>query len=336
MTISRRAVLAYGAGTASVLAVPSISRAQAAPIRLVFSHHLPTTNFIHKTTETFAARVKDGTNGQVTIDIRPASQLFNLRSSAEALQVGTLDLTWTDMGTLSNWIPHLGFMSMPFLFNDLDHVKRVMYGPPGKQIAEVAKESLNVEVLAMSGSGFRVFLSKKPIHKADDVRGIRLRVPEIPSYVEMAKAIGANPTPIPLGEVYTALQTGVIDAVELPAEALAEFKLYEVAGFATRTNHVFSEVSMMASSKKMAALPANVQKIIRDEAARTVQKEMWEALIAQQRGGWDELAGKVKGNATPDIESFRSKMQPVITNFINKTGPKGKALIDACNAAAKA
>ena len=124
MTISRRKILAYGAGAAGVMAAPAIVRAQAAPIRLVFSHHLPVTHLGHKITETFAARVKEATNGQVSIDIRPASQLFNLRTSAEALQLGTLDMCWSDLGTLANWQPHLGFISMPFLFNDFDQIGR--------------------------------------------------------------------------------------------------------------------------------------------------------------------------------------------------------------------
>jgi tripartite ATP-independent transporter DctP family solute receptor len=336
MTISRRAVLAYGAGAASVLGAPSVTRAQAAPIRLVFSHHLPTTHLGHKITETFATRVKDGTGGQVTIDIKPASQLFNLRTSAEALQLGTLDMCWSDLGTLANWQPPLGFISLPFLFNDFEHVKRVIYGPPGRQVSDVAKEALGVEILSLGASGFRVFLSRKPIHKADDVRGMRLRVPEIPTWVEMAKAMGANPTPIPAGEMYTALQTGVIDAIEVPADYIVSAKIYEVAGFATKTHHIFTEVSMMASSKKMAALPANVQKVIRDEAVRAVQKDMWDANIAEQTAAWNELAGRVKANAAPDIESFRSKMGPVLTNFVSKTGPRGKALVEAAQAAAKA
>ena len=336
MTISRRTVLTYGAGAASGLAAPSITRAQAAPIRLVFSHHLPTSHLGHKTAETFAARVKDGTGGQVTIDIRPASQLFNLRTSAEALQLGTLDMCWSDLGTLANWQPPLGFISLPFLFNDFDHVKRVMYGPPGKQVSEVAKEALGVEILSLGASGFRVFLSKKPIHKADDVRGIKLRVPEIPTWVAMAKAMGANPTPIPAGDMYTALQTGVIDAIEVPADYIVSAKIYEVAGFATKTHHIFTEVSMMASSKKMAALPANVQKVIRDEAVKAVQKDMWDANITEQAAAWSELASKVKADAAPDIDSFRSKMGPVLTDFVAKTGPKGKALVEAAQAAAKA
>ncbi len=336
MTISRRTVLTYGAGAASVLAAPAITRAQAAPIRLVFSHHVPVTHLIHGIAESFAAKVNAGTSGQVTIDIRPASQLFNLRTSAEALQLGTLDMCWSDLGTLANWQPHLGFTSLPFLFNDFEHVKRVLYGPPGKQTVEVAKEALGVEILSLGASGFRVFLSKKPIHKADDVRGIRLRVPEIPMYVEMARALGANPTPIPAGEIYTALQTGVIDAIEVPADFIISAKIYEVAGFATKTHHIFTEVSMMASAKKMATLPPNVQKVIRETAVESVQKEMWDANIKAQQAAWDNLAGRVKADAAPDIDSFRSKMGPVLANFISKTGPKGKALVEASQAAAKA
>lgn len=336
MTVSRRTLLTYGAGAAGLLAAPVITRAQAVPIRLVFSHHLPTSHIGHTAAVNFADRVKEGTGGQVTIDIRPASQLFNLRTSAEALQLGTLDMCWSDLGTLANWQPSLGFVSMPFLFNDFDHVKRVLYGATGEQVKGVAKDTLGVEILSLGASGFRVFLSKKPIHTADDVRGIKLRVPEIPTWVEMAKAMGANPTPIPAGEIYTALQTGVVDAIEVPADYIISSKHYEVAGFATRTHHIFTEVSMMASARKMSALPANVQKVIREQAARAVQVEMWDANIKAQEAAWNELAGRVKADATPDIPSFRAKMGPVLTNFIKKTGPKGKALVEACQAAAKA
>jgi len=336
MKPSRRSVLSYGAGAAGVLAMPGLSRGQGTPIRLVLSHHLPVTHLGHKTVENFASRMKERTGGQVTIDIRPASQLFNLRTSAEALQLGTLDMCWSDLGTLANWQPQLGFISLPFLFNDFDHVKRVMYGPVGEQVSKVALDTLGVEILSLGASGFRVFLSKKPIQKADDVRGIKLRVPEIPTWVEMAKAMGANPTPIPAGEMYTALQTGVIDAIEVPADYIYTAKIYEVAGFVTRTHHIFTEVSLMASAKKMASLPPEVRSAIREEAVRAVQKEMWEANITEQQAAWDALASRIKANPSPDIESFRAKMGPVLTNFVNKTGPKGKALVEACQAAAKA
>ena len=334
MTISRRKLLGYGAAATGFFAMPYVARAQAQPIRLVFSHHVPTTHLIHGVAEKMAEQVKQTTNGQVTIDIRPASQLFNLRTSAEALQLGTLDLCWSDLGTLANWQPQFGFVSMPFLFNDYDHIKKVLYGPIGEQVAKETKDTLGIETLSLGASGFRVFLSKKAISKADDCRGIKLRVPEIPTWVEMAKAIGANPTPIPAGEIYTALQTGVVDAIEVPADFIVSAKSYEVAGFATKTHHIFTEVSMFASAKKMATLPANLQKAIRDASVEQVQKHMWEANLKEQKDAWDFLATKVKADATPDIPSFRSKMGPVLDGFIAKAGPKAKAYIEATQKAA--
>jgi TRAP-type C4-dicarboxylate transport system substrate-binding protein len=93
---------------------------------------------------------------------------------------------------------------------------------------------------------------------------------------------------------------------------------------------------MMASAKRMAALPPNIQKIIRDNAVQAVAKDMWTENIKEQQAAWTELAKRVKANDAPDIASFRSKMGPVLTNFITKTGPKGRALVEAVQAAAKA
>src|SRR6185436_10739116 len=163
------------------------------------------------------------------------------------------------------------------LFNDYDHVKKVLYGPIGEQITKEAKDTLGVEILSLGASGFRVFVTKREVKTAEDVRGIKLRVPEIPIYIEMARALGTNPTPIPTAEIYTAMQTGVVDGFEAPPDSVIAFKQYEVGKFATRTHHIFTEVSMMASARKMASLPANVQKALRDAAIETVATQMWEA-----------------------------------------------------------
>ena len=334
MKTPRRTLLAGAAGATALAAVPLVGRAQTT--KLVFSHHLPTSHIGHVAAERFADRVAKGTGGQVTVDIKPSSQLFNLRTSAEAIQLGTLDMCWTDLGTLANWQPQFGFISMPFLFNDYDHVKRVMYGPIGQQVVKEAKDTLNVEILSLGASGFRVFLGKKPVHTAADVKGIKLRVPEIPTWVEMARALGTNPTPIPAGEMYTALQTGVIDAIEVPPDYIVAAKIYEVAGHATRTHHIFTEVSMMASAKKMAALPAGVQKMIRDAAVESVRNEMWATNLKEQEAAWNELAKRVKANPSPDVASFRSRMAPVYDSFAKRGGARGKAWVEACQAAAKA
>ncbi len=330
--ITRRAV---AAGLAGTLATPMINgSARAQPAKLIFSHHVPTSSIIHVVAENFARYIAEGTKGQVTVDIKPASQMFNLRTSAEALQLGTLDMCWSDLGTLGNWQPQFGFVSLPFLFSDYDHVKRVLYGKTGQQVAADVKATLGIEVLSLGASGFRVFLGRKEIKNAADCRGIKLRVPEIPTWVEMARALGANPTPIPAGEIYTALQTGVVDAMEAPADFIVASKLFEVGPMSTRTHHIFTEVSMFSSAKRMAALTADQQKVIRDAAHRAVEVEMWDLNLKEQLAAWGTLTERTKAVGSPDIASFREKTKPMIDNFTKRTGAKGLAFVEGVAAVA--
>ena len=331
--ISRRSAV-HGLA-AGALATPFINgSANAQAVKLVFSHHLPTAHLGHRTTEHFAKYIAEGTNGQITLDIKPSSQLFNLRTSVEALQLGTLDMCWSDLATLGNWQPQFGFLSMPFIFTGYDHVKRVLYGKVGAQVVADVQATLGIETLSLGASGFRVFLGRKEIKTAADCRGIKLRVPEIPTWVEMARALGANPTPIPAGEIYTALQTGVVDAIEVPADFIVSGKLYEVGTNSTRTHHIFTEVSMFASAKRIAALSAAHQKVIRDAAKRATEVEMWTANLTEQTEASAELTRRTKAVSDPDLQSFRDKMAPVIDNFVKKSGAKGKAYVDGVLAAA--
>jgi len=321
--------------TGAAVAAPMINgAANAQAVKLVFSHHVATAALIHRVAEDFSKYVAEGTKGQVTIDIKPASQLFNLRTAAEALTLGTLDMCWSDLGTLGNWQPQFGFVSLPFIFSDFDHVKKVLYGKVGELVAAETKSTLGIEVLSLGASGFRVFCGNKEIRNAADCRGIKLRVPEIPTWIEMARALGANPTPIPAAEIYTALQTGVVDAIEVPADFITTQKVYEVSKHATRTHHIFTEVSMFASARKMSGLSADNQKIIRESAKRAVEVEMWAQNLKEQTAAWADLASRVKAIPDPDVPSFREKMAPVLTNFTTKTGAKGKAFVDAVIAAA--
>ena len=336
--ISRRTVnRALAASALGVLAAPMIGgRASAQASKLTMSHHVPTSHLIHTISENFAKYVAEGTKGQVTVDIRPASQLFNLRTSAEALQLGTLDMCWSDLGTFGNTLPYLGFVSLPFLFTGFPHVRKVLQGPIGDQIAADLMQNLKVETLALGASGFRVFFGRKEIRTAADARGIKLRVPEISTWIEMARALGANPTPIPAGEVYTALQMGVVDAVEVPADFIVANKLFEVGQHATRTHHIFTEVSMFASTAAagMRNLSPQNKQILRDAAKRAVQVEKWDLNLAEQEGAWKVLTERSKAISDPDVASFRERMKPVLENFVNRTGAKGKAYVEAVQAAA--
>ena len=319
MKLTRRSLVA---GSAGMLAAPFVARAQSATINLVFSHHMPTAHIGHKAAMSFANAVKAQTNGQVTVDIKPASQLFNLRTSAEALQLGTLDMCWSDLGTLANWTPHLGFVSLPFLFNDFDHVSRVLYGATGRQVAGMAKDALGVEVLCLGASGFRVFLGRKPMNKADDVRGIRLRVPEIPTWVEMARALGANPTPLPFPEVYGALEQKAIDGQENPISVIAANKFWEVQKHMAITNHQYNPQSVIMSKKVWDSLSAADRKIIDDAAddAAQAQRTAARAAVAANLELLKKNGMTVTQFSPAEVAKLREKMKPVITKFSANVG----------------
>ena len=332
VTFTRRDFGLLLGATSGLIAAPNVLRAQ--QVKLILSHHLPPAQLVHKTSESFAEKVSTATKGQITVDVKPSSQLFNIRTAAEAIQLGTLDLCWSDLGTLGNWRPELGFMSQPFIFNDFNHVKKVIYGPLGQQVEKDVRAALNIDILSLGASGFRVFLSRKPIKTADDCKGLKLRVPEVPTWVEMAKALGANPTPIPAAEMYTALQTGVVDAVEVPPDYLVDTKLWEVGPHSTRTFHIFTEVSLMASTVKMNSLSTEHKKIIQDAAKQAVQEEMWAANQKNQEDAWNTLAKNTTAVADPDRAAFKAKTKSVTDTYLSKNGAKGKAYIDAINAAA--
>jgi tripartite ATP-independent transporter DctP family solute receptor len=323
--LTRRAMNAGALASTVSLAAPRA--AHAAQTTLILSHHVPTAHLVHRTSQRFAALVSEATGGQVAIDIKPSGQLFNLRSGAEALRLGTVDLCWTDLGTLGNWRPEFGFTSLPFLFTGFDQVKKVLYGPVGERVRADVQKLLSIEVLSLGASGFRVFLGNKHIQTADDCKGIKLRVPEIPIYVEMARAIGANPTPIPTDGIYTALQTHIVDMIEIPPDYIVDTKMWEVGPHACRTNHIFTEVSLMASAARVATLPPEVQKALRDAAQQAVAVEMWAANLKNQEDAWTTLASHSDAVAEPDRQSFRVKTRPVIDNFVVKN-TAAKAYVD--------
>ena len=317
--VSRRTLSTGLALAGAGLMLPFVSRhAAAAPITLVLSHHLPTAHLVHRTSERFATLVGDATKGQVTVEVHPNAQLFNLRSGAEALRLGTLDLAWTDFGTLGNWRPEFGFISLPFLLAGFDQAKKVLYGPVGEQVRTDVLKTLGIDILALGASGFRVFLGNKPIRTADDCKGIKLRVPEVPIYVAMARALDANPTPIPADGIYTSLQTHVVDMIEIPPDFIADTKMWEVGRDSSRTNHIFTDVSLMSSGTRMRSLPPDVQKALRDAAYQAVQIEMWNANLANQESAWAATAAHTKAIADPDRKSFREKTRSVTEDFIVK------------------
>jgi len=301
----------------------------AAEVRLVLSHHVPVSHVIHATAQRFAETVRQKTNGEVIVDIRPNAQLFGMENAVEALNLGTLDLAWGNLSALQKWAPALGFASMPFLFKDGDHAKRVFYGSAGRTIRDDVLAAAEVDVLAYGNAGFRIFVSKRPIHSAADAAGKKLRVPNIAAFVDMLRALKANPVPMSATEIYTALQTGVIDGMESPADYFVGAKIWEVTSDATVTNHVFTAGALMASANAMRRLSPAQQAAVRDAAVEAVGEWMWSNVESGQAAALAELGKHMKVDSQPDIESFRKATAGMVDAFVARYGRRADAYIKA-------
>jgi tripartite ATP-independent transporter DctP family solute receptor len=326
MNVTRRTLLAGGA---ALLAAPAVAQSRA-PKTFVLSNHVPPAHNVAQASEKFAAAVKQKSNGAIEIQVRHGGQLAGLRAAAEAVQIGTIDLVWADLATMANWAPEYGFMVLPFLLKDLPHMNRVLDSDTFKTISNELRTRQQTEVLAYAPTGFRVMMNtKRPIQTADDLRGMKFRVPEIPVFVETFRALGANPTPMAIGETFTGLQTGVIDGIEAPADALWTFRLHEVARHTSRTYHMVTDMNLMMNRPKFDALSAEEKAVFRDAAKESVVDWYRADVLGNDVRFWSMLKERTQAVDNPDIESFRSKLSGIYDSFARQAGAKGRAWVEA-------
>lgn len=332
-TLSRRKFIKAGAaGLAGMtaLSMPHIAHAQGRTLRL--SHHLAPDHLVDVASKRFGALVAEKTGGAITVEVFPAGQLAGLRQGAEAAQIGTVDFVWTDFGTLANWIKPMGFISLPFLFRDEAHALAVFKSDVGADLGAEMRDALSLEALGYGIAGFRVMATRdRAINKPGDLAGLKVRVPEVPVYVSAFNKLGANPTPMAWSEVYTALQTGVIDGVENPSEGLVVGKIQEVTRYAARTNHIMTDVNLVASAMAMDGLGEDERTAIREAAAIAVDEFNTTSI---ENGGkfWDQLAAALEANAEPDRDAFREALLPVWDEMDAAAGGGMKAWIERVQA----
>ena len=177
----------------------------------------PTKHAYNDGAREFARLVKEGTNGEVVIKVYPGGQLGKgERELVEGMQMGIIDIAVTSTGPLSNFSPDMGVVDLPFLFLSNEHVDKVLDGPVGRKLLD-GLEKANLKGLAFMENGFRNFTnSARPLEKPEDLKGLKFRTMENPVHLASVRSLGAQAVPMSWGEVYTSLQTGVIDGQENP------------------------------------------------------------------------------------------------------------------------
>jgi tripartite ATP-independent transporter DctP family solute receptor len=301
---------------AAALALPLAWAAPAAAqIKLRAGHDQPVGSMYDEGHKMFKKLVEERSGGKISVDIFPAAQLGSEVAMMEGLRLGTIDVICANAPNAATVFPELGLFSVAYLFKDIPHFERVVSDPKFiKRFDEiVASKNVGIRVLGFYAAGVRnVYSRKGAIASPDDFRGIKIRVQNNPVEVKVWKAFGAIPTPMNFGEVYQALQSGVIDAAENGLAVIESNKHYEAAKFISETEHQRNLSTLYINEKKLASLAPDLQKIVIDagrEAAVHERKKDAEFVAA--------AAGRLKERGAllskPDKTKFIALIAPIQT-----------------------
>src|SRR5487761_549772 len=311
MGFSRRTVLKASAASAVMGSVgaPFVARAQPAEFTYKFANNLPDTHPLNARAREMAAAIKTETNGRFDLQIFPNNQLGADTDVLSQLRSGGVEFFTMSGLILATLVPAASINGMGFAFPDYPTVWKAMDGDLGAFVRrEVAKANI-VAFEKIWDNGFRQTTSStKPINGPDDLKGFKIRVPVSPLWTSMFKAFGASPASINFNEVYSALQTGVVEGEENPLTLIALAKLYEVQKYCSLTGHMWDGFWLLANPAAWDALPKDLQEI----AARH-----WNAAALAERRDIAQLTAGVEGDLrrkgmifnAPDADAFRAALK---------------------------
>jgi tripartite ATP-independent transporter DctP family solute receptor len=220
--------------------------------------------------EEFKKLVEEKVGDKVDIKIYHSGQLGGEKDTLEGMMIGTVDMAIVQSSLLALWEKQMVYVDVPYLYRSIDHAMKVINGPIGKAISN-KMEKHGIMVLAGMNLGFRsMYNSKRPIYKPEDVAGMKYRVIQNPLYIDTINSWGAKAVPMNFGEVYTALQQGVIDAAGLEPYSYQIMKHYEPAPYFSISDHKYQAFFLTMSKKKFDDLPADVQQAILDAAEKVI------------------------------------------------------------------
>ena len=322
----------------AIAALTLVPSAAVAATTLRFGHVNNTGELATELYQEFADKVGARTKGEVTIRVFPAEQLGKEVDLIQQVKSGALDISSPSMAALSNLAPALEIASAPFLWADWAQAQKVISGPAFQPIFDELAAKHNVLMLSKIWYwGWRnMTTGSKAINKPEDMAGLKIRVPESPVWVEMIKAMGASPTPIPFGEVYMALQMKVVDGQENPIPTIYTRKFYEVQPHLSMTRHMLQNNTVIINKRSLEKLSPELQKVLYEEIAALsdknskVQQEREASMLEEIR-----KTGKTAIVDKPDRAAFSAKMAPAYKALEARWGADNLQRIRAAVAATK-
>jgi tripartite ATP-independent transporter DctP family solute receptor len=309
-----------------VLLAQTSSRVTAAPIvmRLAETHpqDYPTTKGDYE----FARLVKERTNGRIVVEVFHSKQLGEERAVIEQVQLGAIDMTRVSISAVSAFVRDLDAFQLPYLYRDAAHMWKVLNGPIGEEILK-KHEAYNFVGVGWFEAGSRNFYTKKQVKTVGDLKGMKIRVQQAPLMVGMVEALGAVATPLPFGEVYSALQTGVVDGAENNWPSYLSTSHYEVAKYFIIDEHTRVPEITVGSKKIFDKLSkedrAIIIKAMKD--AQPYQFKLWvdfekvaEKTVREKGSTITEVSPQEKQKFMNAMKPLYDKQSPEIMGVVNK------------------
>jgi len=322
---TRRAALVIIAGVcAGLIAAPAVAQTE-----IKLGHVGEPGSIFQKSADEFAKRANAKLAGKAKVIVYGSSQLGGDKEMIQKLKLGTLDMALPST-VMSSEVDIAGIFEMPYIVKDRAHMGRIekeVFWP----MIEPAIEKKGLKVLAVWENGVRhITNNKRPIKLPADLQGIKLRVPEGKWRVKMFQAYGANPSPMKFSELFTALQTGVMDGEENPLTQIYSAKLQEVQKYLSLSGHVYTPAYLTVGTKHWETLPADIRKTLEDTAKET-QAFVYQAAAHDE----EDLLGKLKQAGMQvnevDKDAFVAASKPIYEEF-SKEVSGAKAAIDKANA----
>ncbi|RUR57263.1 TRAP transporter substrate-binding protein [Vreelandella populi] len=312
--------------TSAVLAtmVFSAQSALAADYTLRFGHLANEQNIWHQAAEKFKEEVEANSDGRIEVRLYPSEQLGSEMDVINSIQLGTADMTITGE-SLQNWAPKAAMMAVPYAFRDSEHLHNAVNGEIGAEIEEQIIERTNLVPLAWFERGARELTSNRPIRTPDDLDGLRLRVPNVPLFVDTWQAMGARPTPMAFSEVFTALQQNTLEGQENPLSLIESASFNEVQDYVNMTGHVRSWIYVVIGRNQLENMPEELQQVVRD-AAETMQAFESELFVEDQKRLEQALQERGMEFIEVDVDAFAEAARPAVLDALT---PEQREIFDA-------
>lgn len=304
----------------AALAVLAAGATSTWAVELKFAHAAPDTDIQQTLATYFAEKVAARTNGQVTVKIYPQGQLGNDQQMITGARSGVVDIVLVGLNNFTGMMPKAGVVELPFVFSSREQAYKVLDGEVGKGLL-ADFEKFGMKGLAFPENGYRNMTnSAKPIRVPADAAGIRMRTNNSVPLNEMFALLKANPQQLPVGELYSALETGVVNAQDHPINITWSFKFYEVQKYLSLTEHAYSALGMAMNLNKFKALTPDQQKVVLEVAAEATAMQRKLSVDKQEEILADLAKHGMQINRDVDKAAFQQVVAPTYTTFVKANG----------------